>query len=278
MSKKEDLKNIILNLVQERTVAYRVDFAKCFGGMHAGLFLSQLFYWSDKGKTDWIYKTQAEWLEEIGMTRYEQETARKRLKESEVIEEDFKGSPPKLHYRINYDIFISKLNSYYSTCGKPTSCDSTGGKAPGQHVEKPQVNKGKSSKSSITKNTTKNTNKDDNIPSRKKPDKIYPMVYEIFHVGYEKLTGKKFTTIKTKIEKNGKLIKDIIKLAKAEVGQDEGKIYLEIRERAAILYKLCETDSWYEGKFLPQMMISQWEKLVTAKKKSLMDKYDEVIK
>jgi hypothetical protein len=73
----------VRHLAGSRVVAYHPSFAAIAGGVTAGLFLAQLFYWHDKGSDPdgWIYKTQAEWEEETGLSRWEQETARRRLRE-----------------------------------------------------------------------------------------------------------------------------------------------------------------------------------------------------
>lgn len=91
----------ILRALERKTIAYRVDFARIGGGPMAGLFLSQLFYWSDKciDPDGWVYKTQKEWETELAMTRRNQETVRKKLVESGLIEEKLKGVPARLHYR-----------------------------------------------------------------------------------------------------------------------------------------------------------------------------------
>jgi len=65
----------VRHLVGRRIVAYHPTFAAIGGGIKAGLFLAQLFYWHDRGSDPdgWIYKTQAEWEEETGLSRWEQE-------------------------------------------------------------------------------------------------------------------------------------------------------------------------------------------------------------
>ena len=85
----------------QHPIAYHRVFAAVAGGATAGLLLSQLFYWSDKGSdTDgWIYKTQAGIEDETALTRWEQESARKSLRERGLVEEKKRGLPAKLYYR-----------------------------------------------------------------------------------------------------------------------------------------------------------------------------------
>lgn len=94
-----------------RPTAYHRIFSRIGGGALAGLFLSQLWYWSDKGRDadGWIYKTQAEWQDEIDMTRDEQETARKALRKRGLIEEVKRGLPAKLFYRIDQEAITAAI-------------------------------------------------------------------------------------------------------------------------------------------------------------------------
>jgi len=101
-------------IIKDRPVAYHPDFAKAIGSVQAALFLSQLLYWSDKGDNDgWIYKTQKEFYEETGLSRREQETARRKLKELGILEEKYQGIPRKLYYRVNMDRLVELMLDYY---------------------------------------------------------------------------------------------------------------------------------------------------------------------
>jgi DnaD/phage-associated family protein len=92
-------------ILSDRPIAYHPIIAKSVGSVVAALFLSQLMYWSDKGKDKegWIWKTRAEMEEETGLSRSEQDTARKVLGEHGVLEEKRAGTPAKMHYRIKWD-------------------------------------------------------------------------------------------------------------------------------------------------------------------------------
>ena len=93
----------------------------------AGIFLSQFLYWTPRSqdREGWIYKTQDEIYGETGLTRWEQETARTKLREAGrsddkkgkeaklggVLEEKLAGVPSRLYYRVNMAALISLLNS-----------------------------------------------------------------------------------------------------------------------------------------------------------------------
>ena len=113
------------------TVAYHPEFARlhykdgaaCKAiGANAALLLSQLLYWHPRAtqQGNWIYKTQAQWESETGLTRIEQETSRKRLLAAGLIEEARRGEKGVLHFR---------LTDHFFECGFSTI----------QNVEKPHT-------------------------------------------------------------------------------------------------------------------------------------------
>lgn len=87
------------------------------GSANAGLMLAQLIYWDGKQKDaeGWIYKTQSDFTEELGISRYEQETARKKLRKLGILEELKKGLPAKLHYRINKERLQEVFEEYLAS-------------------------------------------------------------------------------------------------------------------------------------------------------------------
>ncbi|WMY72759.1 conserved phage C-terminal domain-containing protein [Buttiauxella selenatireducens] len=90
----------------DRPIAYNPAFAKLkVGKVKAGpvaaVFLSQMVYWHNRMGGVWMYKTQADITSETALTRDEQETARKRLVSLGVLEEDRRGVPATMHYRID---------------------------------------------------------------------------------------------------------------------------------------------------------------------------------
>lgn len=98
----------------DRSVAFHPVLARRLGvGVTGALLLSQALYWS-RGKTaaksdGWFYKTIPEWEEETAMRRREQETARKRLKALGILEEERRGHPAKLYFRVRIDVLIRAL-------------------------------------------------------------------------------------------------------------------------------------------------------------------------
>lgn len=98
----------------DRPIAYNPAFAKLrVGKVRAGpvaaVFLSQMVYWHNRMDGGWMYKTQADIASETALTRDEQETARKRLVAIGVLEEDLRGVPATMHYRVNAERLESLL-------------------------------------------------------------------------------------------------------------------------------------------------------------------------
>jgi hypothetical protein len=71
----------IKDMLPNRVVGYSPDLARIVGGATIGLFLSQLLFLSDKGANPegWVYKSEQEMGKETGLTKREQQTARRKL-------------------------------------------------------------------------------------------------------------------------------------------------------------------------------------------------------
>lgn len=110
----------IINLL-DRPIAYHRCFLPIAGSVAGAVFLSQLVYWSSRGKEKdgSIYKTRGEWEEETGLGRYEQESARRALRENGVLSEVKKGIPCRLYFVLNINKLASLLNSTNLIVEKP---------------------------------------------------------------------------------------------------------------------------------------------------------------
>ena len=124
-------------LIGDRTVAYQVAFAKAFNSVTAGLLVSQFAYWSFRTQDPdgWFYKTQAEIFDELGLTRYEQETARKTLKKSGVLQEKVRGVPSKLYFRIDITKLLAAVGSYQTKGNKSPGSTGEPESSPGSTTE-----------------------------------------------------------------------------------------------------------------------------------------------
>ncbi|GBF33783.1 primosomal protein I [Desulfocucumis palustris] len=113
-------KDVLLKVLMDKPVSYHADFAKALGSVTAGLFLCQAIYWTGKGSDDdWFYKSRDDWKNELGMSRKEQETARKKLRDEGVLQEQKKGLPARLYYCISpkYQITLQGTPSHTVALG-----------------------------------------------------------------------------------------------------------------------------------------------------------------
>ncbi len=117
-------------------VAYHRTLAGIGGGVHAGLLLSRALYLtriqSTREPEAWICNSTARWSEELGLSRREQESARRDLQRIGIWEEARRGVPASLVARVRLEELLSLLipgasadleRPAYATspvCGKPT--------------------------------------------------------------------------------------------------------------------------------------------------------------
>ncbi len=84
-----------------------ISFHRCLvpvaGGVHAALLLSHAIWTTqslDAAADGWFLKSQEEWAEETGLSRWEQETARRALRSAGLMEERRVGLPARLWFRV----------------------------------------------------------------------------------------------------------------------------------------------------------------------------------
>jgi len=89
----------VLSLL-DRPIAYHRIFVTLTGSVTAAVLLSQAVYWSRRTGENggWFWKTAADWTEETGLTRREQETARAILRELGFWQEEKRGIPARLWF------------------------------------------------------------------------------------------------------------------------------------------------------------------------------------
>jgi hypothetical protein len=95
----------VKDLLPNRTVGYSPDLARAVGGATIGLFLSQLLFLSDKGHdpNGWVYKSEQEMGRETGLTKREQQTARRKLLALGVIQIERRGFKFTYHFKIIWE-------------------------------------------------------------------------------------------------------------------------------------------------------------------------------
>jgi hypothetical protein len=98
----------------KRPIAYHPVIAKAFDSVTLAVLWSQLYYWSDKTNDPegWIYKTREDLFDETGLSRKQQETARKIGCELEVLEEKRIGKLGIMHFRVHIEKACEIIEKY----------------------------------------------------------------------------------------------------------------------------------------------------------------------
>jgi hypothetical protein len=95
------------------SVAFHRTLVDVAGGVHGGLMLSRALHLTRlqvrRRLDQWIVSSAARWFEELGLTRREQETARRDLVRAGFWEECLRGIPPSLLTRIRLDGLLAVL-------------------------------------------------------------------------------------------------------------------------------------------------------------------------
>jgi hypothetical protein len=113
----KDHRQRVKEMLPNRVVGYSPDLARAVGGATTGLFLSQLLFLSDKGHNPdgWVYKSEAEMGRETGLTKREQQTARRKLLSLGVIAIERRGFKFTYHFKVMwqrlYQVIEQSLNS-----------------------------------------------------------------------------------------------------------------------------------------------------------------------
>ncbi len=96
-----------------------VSFHRCLvpitGGVTAALMLSQAIWTTqtiDATADGWFSRSQEQWTDETGLTRWEQETARSALRTAGFLEERRVGMPAKLWFRVHPEAVWRSLQAH----------------------------------------------------------------------------------------------------------------------------------------------------------------------
>lgn len=111
-----------------RPIAFHRAYVDLGLGITGALMLSQCVYWRTRTSNPegWFYKSQSEWQQETGLGRREQETARKRLVQAGFLEEDRRGVPAKLYFRVNTEALEAALNALVVSMAESANQECTG--------------------------------------------------------------------------------------------------------------------------------------------------------
>jgi hypothetical protein len=112
----------IKDMLPNRVVGYSPDLARMVGGATIGLFLSQLLFLSDKGNNPegWVYKSEQEMGKETGLTKREQQTARRKLLALGVITIMRGGWKNTYHFKVLWEKLYQVIAGSQQTQSVPT--------------------------------------------------------------------------------------------------------------------------------------------------------------
>ena len=176
-----------------------IKFSPCqaerFGGIKISIFITQLHFWSDKGRDSdgWVYKTSEEIQTETYLTRKEQYNIRKKLKDMGVLQETNKKpdgfNAPTMHFKIDFDMFDKISSGGHLECAK--------GQIPMCQRSNSECAKGQKPLSTVDNNTVDNAVLDQ---------------FEKFWKAYPRKVGKlQATKTWNKIKPDQNLFDDIIR-------------------------------------------------------------------
>ena len=97
----------------DRPIAFHRCLVEIAGSVTAALMLSQALYWQKRAKNadGWWWKTMEDWTKEIGLSRKEQENARRRLRDAGLLTEELRGIPATLHFQVDFGAVNRRLQS-----------------------------------------------------------------------------------------------------------------------------------------------------------------------
>jgi hypothetical protein len=116
MSFQQEVFALIARLgASENKIALDRTFCQFMGSLEGGVFLSQLLYWSDKGKRrNSFYKSYKEWHEETFLSKYQVNQAAKQCIEMGFLVTDVRRAEgsPTVHYHLDPEKFLDLILAF----------------------------------------------------------------------------------------------------------------------------------------------------------------------
>jgi hypothetical protein len=111
--------SVLLEIFGQPPIIFHRCYVELAGSIVGALWLSHAVYHiaeqhaDDKG---WFAKSIEEWTRETGLSRREQQTARKQLVAAGLMEERQPGLQKALEYRVNTELLLQRLEAQAHTC------------------------------------------------------------------------------------------------------------------------------------------------------------------
>ena len=127
----------LIEAMNDQPIAFNKHYVFIGCGINGALMLSQLVYWTSRTRDNdgWIFKTHTDWTMETGLTRREQDTARKTLKELGFLSEKKVGVPRRVFFRVERENLYKALIEYSETLATPSMHQTAVLNAPNRHTE-----------------------------------------------------------------------------------------------------------------------------------------------
>jgi hypothetical protein len=127
----------IKDMLPNRVVGYSPDLARIVGGATIGLFLNQLLFLSDKGANPegWVYKSEAEMGKETGLSKREQQTARRKLLALGVIAIMRGGWKNTYHFKVIWEKLYQVIAGFQRPQNDATEKDERAQTVPTEPVQ-----------------------------------------------------------------------------------------------------------------------------------------------
>jgi hypothetical protein len=120
MSSRDEILDLVRqHLGHDNLLTVPRSFIDLTGDHCSALLLSQLLYWTDRTSNPdgWVYKSHAEWKEELGLGRYVVDRARRHLAELGLLQQTYQNAAGirVMHFRLNIPALRSALLSLTPT-------------------------------------------------------------------------------------------------------------------------------------------------------------------
>ena len=127
----------LIEAMNDQPIAFNKHYVFVGCGINGALMLSQLVYWTSRTKDNdgWIFKTHYDWTMETGLTRREQDTARKTLKELGFLSEKKVGVPRRVFFKVERENLYKALIEYSESLANHSMHKSAQLNAPNSHTE-----------------------------------------------------------------------------------------------------------------------------------------------
>ena len=96
-------------LLGKGNVTYHIAVAEAMNSVAAAIFLEQIAFWQARSEDGWAFRSVEQIQEYTGLKKDAQQGARRILMKAGVLEEDLRGMPARMYYRVDLDTVANKL-------------------------------------------------------------------------------------------------------------------------------------------------------------------------